>query len=92
MILARFESGVLVARTDGAGQAGVVGAVVVVPQRLATANAVGENFQLFARAGRGLRGLKTFVIFRGEILVMALLEDGLEDVFECWIGHDGFNS
>src|SRR6476619_6539664 len=82
----------LVAGANGAGQAGVVGSVVFVPQGLAAADAIGEDFQLLARAGRGLRGLVGFIVLGGEILIVTVLEDRLENVFECRIGNGGNNS
>ena len=62
------------------------------PQRVAFADTLRQHFQLFASAGRSLGGLEFNITLRGEILVVAILEDGLEDVFECGIGPTGFNS
>src|SRR5262245_8354014 len=82
----------LVAGADRSGQTTVIGAVIVVPQGLSTTDALGQNLQLFAGACRRLRGLKIFILFRGEILVVAILEDRLKHVFERRIWHKLSNS
>jgi hypothetical protein len=83
----------LIPRANRACQAAVIGPVILVPKRLAPANTVGQHFELFARAGGRLSGLEIIVIgFRGEILIVAVLEDRLKNIFEGWIGHDNVNS
>lgn len=81
----------LVAGANGARETGIVGPVIFVPKGLATADTLGKDFELFAGTGRGLGGLESFVRFRGEILVVTVFEDRLENVLKGGIRHDIFS-
>jgi hypothetical protein len=59
---------------------------------MATANPFREHFELFARTGGCLGGFEIIVVLGGKILVVPVLEDRLEDVFERRIRHGSVNS
>lgn len=79
--------GALVARTHGAGQPAVVAAILIVPEWVAHADTIREDVELLLRTRWRLGGAKVIVDAGCEVLIVTILEDGLEYVFQFGIGH-----
>ena len=85
-----FVTGELVAGTDGPGQAGIIAAILGMPERLAAENPLGEDIELFLGTGRA-QGRAKFVDGLGtKILVVPVFENRFEDIFD--VRHGGYLS